>query len=173
MTAPTILHPMTGTPLPAPPQRVRPLRRLLMAVVVAAVVTLGGYGLDAATAELAVDDDILGPGEVTVVMRMEYSRFSVEHLRVYEGTLVRFEVHNLDPIHHELVVGPPEVHAAHELGTHLAHPPVPGEVSLTPGASGMTYWVFDHPGEVTFACHLPGHVDYGMIGTVEVVPVDG
>lgn len=172
MTAPTILHPMTGTPLPAPPRRVRPLRRLLVALAIAAAVALGGYGLDAASGE-PVTDDILGPGEVTVVMDMAYSRFSVEHLRVYAGTLVRFEVHNLDPIHHELVIGPPEVHAAHEQGTHLAHPPVPGEVSLTPGASGMTYWLFDEPGEVTFACHLPGHVDYGMVGTVEVVSVNG
>jgi uncharacterized cupredoxin-like copper-binding protein len=168
MTAPTSLHPMTGTPLPAPPRQVRPLRRLLVAVTVTAVLVLAGYALDAARAT-PVADDILGPGEVTVVMDMRYSRFSVEHLRVYAGTLVRFEVHNLDPIHHELVVGPPEVHAAHEQGTHLDHPPVPGEVSLGPGASGMTYWVFDEPGEVTFACHLPGHVDYGMVGTVEVV----
>jgi len=171
MTAPSILHPMTGTPLPDPPRQVRPLRRLLVAVVVAIAVALAGYALDAANADPAAGDDILGPGEVTVVMDMRYSRFSVEHLRVYEGTLVRFEAHNHDPIHHELVVGPPEVHAEHEHGTHFAHPPVPGEVSLPPGASGMTFYVFDEPGNVLMACHLPGHVAYGMVGTVEVVAI--
>ena len=33
----------------------------------------------------------------------------------------------------------------------------------------MTTYVFDEPGDVEMACHLPGHYDFGMRGEVEVV----
>jgi uncharacterized cupredoxin-like copper-binding protein len=36
----------------------------------------------------------------------------------------------------------------------------------------MTFVVLDQPGTLTFACHLPGHVAYGMVGEIEVVPAD-
>ena len=144
------------------------MRRVLLAVLTGVAVAAGGYGADAIAD--ARTPEPLGPGVVTVPVTIEYSRFSLEDLRVRAGTVVRFEVDNRDPIHHELVVGPPEVHAAHERGTELAHPPVPGEVSVLPNDVGMTAARFDEVGEVDFACHLPGHVAYGMVGTIEVVP---
>ena len=49
-----------------------------------------------------------------------------DHLTVRRGTLVRFVVRNHDPIRHELIVGPPEVHARHASGHEAVHPPVPG-----------------------------------------------
>jgi uncharacterized cupredoxin-like copper-binding protein len=115
----------------------------------------------------------LGPGVVRVEVSTHYSRFSVDDLRVYEGTLVRFVVHNDDPIHHELVAGGEDVHAAHAKGTDRLHPPVPGEVAVDPGETGYTAYLFDQPGTVAFACHLPRHFEFGMKGEVEVVPVPG
>lgn len=140
---------------------------LLVAALTAVVVAGLGYGTSAAMA--AREPEPVGPGVVTVRLGIEHSRFSLDHLRVRRGTVVEFVVDNDDPIHHELVVGPEQVHRRHERGTEQAHPPVPGEVSVGPGATGMTFWRFDEPGTVNFACHLPGHVDYGMIGTIEVV----
>jgi uncharacterized cupredoxin-like copper-binding protein len=113
----------------------------------------------------------LGPGLVTVEMVAHHSRFTIGELRVYEGTLVRFEVVNRDPIHHELIVGPESVHAAHEGGHDKHHPPVPGEVSVKPAERGLTTYRFDEPGTVVFACHLPSHFAYGMTGQVEVLPL--
>ncbi len=139
----------------------------MVAAAAGAVVALAGYGVAAVAAARAPEP--LGPGVVTVPVGIEHSRFSLETLRVRAGTVVRFELDNRDPIHHEFVVGPPEVHAAHEQGTELAHPPVPGEVSLLPDGVGMTVARFETPGTVRFACHLPGHVAYGMTGTIEVV----
>jgi uncharacterized cupredoxin-like copper-binding protein len=141
---------------------------LTLATLTAVVVTLLGYAGDAAgrTADAAT----LGPGEVTVTLGIEHSRFSEERLQVRAGTLVRLVVDNGDPIHHELVVGPPDVHDRHATGTELRHPPVPGEVSVGPNATGATFYRFDEPGTVAFACHLPGHVAYGMVGEIEVVP---
>ncbi|MFA9444702.1 plastocyanin/azurin family copper-binding protein [Egicoccus sp. AB-alg6-2] len=148
----------------------RLLRRLpLLVAVVATTVT---YAVAASVQASAVEREsaTLGPGHVTVTIDLEHSRFVPDRLRVREGTLVTFEVVNHDPIHHEFVLGDADVHLAHERGTDLVHPPVPGEVSTPPNTSGMTFYAFDEPRTTAFACHLPGHVAYGMIGEVEVVP---
>jgi uncharacterized cupredoxin-like copper-binding protein len=81
---------------------------------------------------------------------------------------VQFVIENEDPINHEFIVGPPAVHALHERGNHPAHPPVPGEVSIGADDTGLTFYRFDQPGRVLFACHLPGHFAYGMRGWVVV-----
>ncbi|MFZ6003502.1 MAG: cupredoxin domain-containing protein [Actinomycetota bacterium] len=157
-----------GAP-PELPRRKRQVgRAAVSAVLVGAVVSAGGY--------LISDDSsgpaALGPGVVTVEVRIDHSRFDIESLRVREGTLVRFVVHNADPIDHELVVGDAEVHRRHASGDERRHPPVPGEVSIAPGDAAMTFYQFNEPGQVVFACHLPGHVEYGMQGTIEVLPAD-
>ena len=143
-----------------------PAARAALAVLVAGATAFAGY---------AVNDDAhaqtnppLGPGLVTVDIGIHYSEFSISTLRVREGTLVRFLVHNDDPIHHEFIVGPESVHLRHEHGTEATHPPVPGEVSIAPDDVGETFYRFDQPGRLMFACHLPGHFAYGMKGWVVV-----
>ena len=61
---------------------------------------------------------------------------------------MRFVVRNADPINHELIVGPPEVHARHSQGTEAFHPPVPGEVSIPALEQAVTTYTFDTPGHV-------------------------
>jgi uncharacterized cupredoxin-like copper-binding protein len=138
-----------------------------LVVLAATLPMLAGYALPGS----ADEPTPLGPGVVTVEVTMRHSRYSVDDLRVYEGTLVRFVMVNDDPIHHEFVAGDSDVHAAHAKGTDKFHPPVPGEVSVEPGETGFTAYLFDEPGTTLFACHLPGHYEYGMKGEVEVVPV--
>ena len=75
---------------------------------------------------------------------------------------------NHDPIGHELIVGSDEVHARHANGTEAEHPPRPGEVSVAPGETVETTYTFHGAGAVLYACHLPGHFEYGMKGTVIV-----
>ena len=62
------------------------------------------------------------------------------------------------------------MHARHATGHEAFHPPVPGEVSVPADARASTTYAFHAPGPVEFACHLPGHYQYGMHGTVVVVP---
>ncbi len=159
---------------PSSPRRSgrRPRWWLAAAAGVALAVGCAGYGV----AALAADDPVapaLGPGEVTVQIDVEHSLFAPEELRVAEGTRVRFVVVNGDPINHELIVGPPDVHARHAEGTEAEHPSIPGEVSVGPNGSAVTTFRFDEPGTFEFACHLPGHYEHGMHGEVEVVPADG
>ena len=139
------------------------MRALLSGGLVAALV-LGGAGCNDDPAE-----DALGPGTVTVEVEVHHSRFRPARLRVVEGTTVRFVVRNTDPIDHELIVGPPEVHRRHERGTEPYHPPKPGEVSVAAGDTAETTYEFDAVGTVEMACHLPRHLTYGMRGEIEVV----
>ena len=167
----TTIAPAAPAPAPAVGARARrPRWRWGVAALVAAVaVTALAYGALAAARDDPADP-ALGPGDVTVRLDIEHSLFSPERLRVVEGTRVRFVVVNGDPIHHELIVGPPDVHARHESGTEASHPSIPGEVTLDLGATAVTTYTFDRPGTVEFACHLPGHYRHGMHGFVEVVP---
>ena len=112
----------------------------------------------------------LGPGDVTVEVGIEHSLFDVDEIHVVEGTRVRFLVDNGDPIGHELITGPPSIHVQHANGTHPRHVSVPGEVSVDAGALAITTYDFDEVGEFEFACHLPGHYEYGMHGIVVVEP---
>jgi uncharacterized cupredoxin-like copper-binding protein len=142
-------------------------RMLIVPAVVASVVTGGAYAFMQATAPEPPTP--LGPGEVTVELGVEHSLFTTEEIRVYEGTRVRFVLDNDDPINHELVMGDASVHARHAAGMEAKHAPIPGEVSVSPNDRAVTTFRFDEPGTVEFACHLPGHYEYGMHGTIEVV----
>lgn len=143
------------------------LVRIGAGVLVAGAVTAGGYAV-AATRD-APPAAALGPGPVTVVVDVEHSRFMPAELRVVEGTEVRFVLRNADPINHELIVGPEDVHARHRHGTEREHEPRDGELSVGPDEQGVTSFVFDEPGVVEMACHLPGHYAFGMHGDIEIV----
>jgi len=142
------------------------LTRAGLAVGAGLLVASAGY----AVAPSGSEAEALGPGVVQVEVGIENSRFDFGPLRVQEGTLVEFVVTNDDPIDHELVVGDEEVHARHLIGTERRHPPVPGEVSVAPGDRALTFYEFTEPGTIVYACHLPGHLAYGMQGTIEVLP---
>jgi uncharacterized cupredoxin-like copper-binding protein len=147
---------------------VKGLAAALSATLVASVVvTVGAFRLDRAEGG---QSGVLGPGEVDVVLDIDYTRFTPSRVRVREGTRVRFVLRNHDPIRHELILGPPDVHARHASGTEAVHPPRPGEVTVEPNATASTTYRFEETGALIFACHLPGHNEYGMNGVVEVVP---
>ncbi len=177
--APPTTDPATDTSVaePGPPSRWgsarqqraprrRPLvRSIVIATTLGALVTAAAY----AATWPSSGPTALGPGIVTVEVGIEHSRFDLGALRVREGTIVRFVVHNRDPIDHELVIGTEAVHRRHRIGSEGQHPPVPGEVSVAAGETALTFYEFDTPGTVAYACHLPGHEAYGMRGTIEVV----
>ena len=144
--------------------------RLLSRVGLAAATALVTVGAATAVAGDGEAAPPLGPDPVTVVVNFEHSAIQPPALRVRQGTVVRFVVVNNDPINHELIVGPPEVHDRHRNGTERQHGAEPGEVSVPALQRAVTSYTFDTPGTVEMACHLPGHYDYGMRGEVEVVP---
>jgi uncharacterized cupredoxin-like copper-binding protein len=105
----------------------------------------------------------------TVVLTMHHTHFQPTVVRVEPGTTVRFVLRNTDPIDHEFIVGDDAVHQRHRVGREQHHHgEVPGEISVPSGTEASTTFRFDRPGRLVYACHLPGHEAYGMVGTVEV-----
>jgi uncharacterized cupredoxin-like copper-binding protein len=149
-------------------------RRLVAVVTATTAVLLVGGAVAVANARAGGHETsgptVFGPGAVTVTIAVDHSHFTPTIVRVRPHTHVRFVITNRDPIGHEFIVGPPEVHARHANGHEASHPPVPGEVSVPAGSRAATTYSFPTAGPVEFACHLPGHYQYGMHGTVVVVP---
>ena len=105
----------------------------------------------------------------TVRITIHYSMFEPNQLAVEPGETVRFVIVNTDPIDHEFILGNERVQLVHEEGTEAHHDPRPGEVSVQAGETVVTTYTFpETPGALIFGCHLPGHYDFGMRGTVSV-----
>ena len=105
----------------------------------------------------------------TVRITIHYSSFAPDSLDVDPGETVRFVIRNTYPIDHEFILGDEHVQLVHEEGTEAHHAPRPGEVSVPAGETVVTTYTFpENPGELIFGCHLPGHYDFGMRGTVTI-----
>jgi uncharacterized cupredoxin-like copper-binding protein len=103
-----------------------------------------------------------------VEISIRHSRFEPGLVSVEPGEHVLFVIRNGDPIAHEFILGDEEVQRVHEEGTEAHHGAKPGEVSVAAGATAETTYTFAGPGSLIFGCHLPGHYDYGMRGTVRI-----
>lgn len=108
----------------------------------------------------------------TVKVTMDDSmRFDPGTLNVKAGETVRFFIVNQGRLPHEMVIG-----TADELTTHAqqmrAMPDMkhedPSMIRLAPGQRGGIVWRFDQAGTVSYACLVPGHMEAGMVGRVEV-----
>ena len=126
---------------------------VIATVVAAAAACGGGTSEDESSASIGIHFSKFGPGDVTVPA----------------GVPVTFRLRNDDPIEHEWIVGPPDVHEAHRTGTEPFHNVRPTEVTVPAFSSRETTITFDGPGTFEFICHLPGHEAYGMKGTLRVV----
>ena len=108
------------------------------------------------------------PYRETVYIDIHYSHYESSRLSVPVGVPVRFVIRNLDPIDHEWIVGDAAVHARHRAGTEQHHGARPTEVSIQALQTVATVVTFPDRGAVQFICHLPGHEQYGMVGTIDV-----
>jgi uncharacterized cupredoxin-like copper-binding protein len=133
----------------------------LVAVAVVALGTAGALLVLAARTPAAATR--------TVQITMHHTGFEPTSIEVRPGTTVRFVLRNTDPIDHEFIVGDEAVQQRHRVGHEQRHDgSVPGEISVPSGAVATTTFRFDHGGTIAYACHLPGHEAYGMVGVVRV-----
>lgn len=117
------------------------------------------------------------PGDPTKVSRTievtmdDSMRFTPNQLNFKAGETVRFVVSNTGKIRHEMVIG-----SMAELNEHakmMRDKPAmkhaeSNMVTLAPGEQGDVVWQFDKTGSFDFACLVPGHLEAGMKGTIEV-----
>jgi uncharacterized cupredoxin-like copper-binding protein len=123
------------------------------------------FVLGALLAGLAVSSAPASASEA-VTIRFHHSHFEPTVVTVPTGVQVTITLRNDDPIDHEWIVGPAEVHDVHRHGTEAVHAGRPTEVTVPALSTRVTTITFDDPGEFQYICHLPGHEEYGMKGVL-------
>lgn len=108
----------------------------------------------------------------TIDITMDDSmRYTPSEINVKTGETIRFFVNNVGKMNHEMVIG-----SSDELKEHaemmrkmpnMNHVEA-NMITLAPGQRGLIVWQFDRAGTVDFACLVPGHMEAGMIGKVDV-----
>ncbi len=89
-------------------------------------------------------------------------RFIPDVVTVQRGETITFEVTSIGMVSHEFMVGPAAAVAADADGT-----PEIDDIGMMQ-TKPLSY-TFDGPGPYAFACHVPGHYEAGMAGTIVVV----
>lgn len=168
------------------------------ALVLAAAITLGACGSTSSTAgstttsepASASHDEGSAGGESafafgtpadpakatrTVDINMTGTDFAFEPdtVAVKTGETVKFVVANNSSIEHEFVIGDQATQDEHaeEMASHGGHGAMADEANgflLPPNTTKTLAWTFTEAGTVIYGCHVPGHWEGGMRGTVEV-----
>jgi plastocyanin len=107
---------------------------------------------------------VAGTAETPRVIRVVAGpdAFTPSAITVQRGETVRFEVTTMGHVGHEFMLGPADAVAADQAGW-----PEIADIGMMQTRS-LTY-TFDGPGPYAFACHVPGHYEAGMHGTIAVV----
>jgi uncharacterized cupredoxin-like copper-binding protein len=104
---------------------------------------------------------VASPRVIRVIAGPGYA-FSPSTIAVARGETVTFLVTTMGPTVHEFMVGPADAVAADRAGT-----PEIDDIGMMQTKS-LTY-TFDGPGPFAYACHVDGHYEAGMRGTMTVV----
>jgi uncharacterized cupredoxin-like copper-binding protein len=116
-----------------------------------------------------------GAGEADRVIEIEMLdelRFAPAALDVSVGETVTFRVTNTGQLPHDFTLGDEETQTEHDAemagGMDGMGHDEPNTLTLEAGESGELTWRFTEPGRILFGCHIPGHYDAGMVGTLTI-----
>lgn len=165
--------------------RARPLTDALFAVTVSGLIlsgcggSMGGHAPGAAmpsgpgasagggtSASFGQPGDPSRAARTVEIQAKDSMSFDPATVRVAAGETVTFRVTNVGRLEHEFVLAPREQQGRHG-HTGMQEP---NAVLLDPGKSQSITWTFAGPGQVLYGCHLPGHYEAGMFGTIDVAP---
>ncbi len=107
-------------------------------------------------------------GPQRIEIRIHYTRFQPDAITIPHGVVITFVLINQDPIDHEWLIGDAAFHERHRHGTEAHHGARPNEVSIDALTTVETTLTFDKPGSLQYICHMPGHEEYGMVGTLTI-----
>jgi len=139
-------------------------------------------GRPAQPQQIAQPGTVDSPRDVNVIMR-DYV-FNPTPLYLVAGETVRFNIINGGLVEHEFVLGDAAVQAAWRDADGAATPPAPfataAPASVPPSVGGLrvvlpsgasTSVLYNVPADdgLALLCHLPGHVEQGMVAEVIVL----
>lgn len=114
------------------------------------------------------------PEQVTRVIEIDMDdqmRFTPSEIKVEKGETIRFLLKNSGQLPHEMVIGSLADLQAHAIEMRknpgMKHVE-PNAITLNPGQRGGLVWKFDQVATIDFACTVPGHMEGGMVGKVQV-----
>jgi uncharacterized cupredoxin-like copper-binding protein len=97
---------------------------------------------------------------------IHYSHYSASLIDVPAGVPITFTIRNDDPIDHEWMIGDQAMHERHRTGTETVHASRPDELTIPALSTRTTTLTFPIAMTLMYMCHLPGHEQYGMVGTL-------
>lgn len=112
----------------------------------------------------------------TIQVDMKEMRFEPAVVQVQPGETVRFVARNAGQLEHELVIGTETEIREHAAAMREGRPHSHGggaAITVRPGHAGDLVVTFARPGTLAMACLLPGHLEAGMSGKLEVAALSG
>ncbi|HWX62691.1 cupredoxin family protein [Bradyrhizobium sp.] len=107
----------------------------------------------------------------TIEINMTEMAFAPSRIEVRRGEQIRFVIHNDGTEDHEFLLATTKENLAHaevmKKHPHMEHDD-PNGVRLSPYQSAELVWKFSKAGTFEYACLIPKHRDYGMLGHVVV-----
>lgn len=107
--------------------------------------------------------------------------FKPNSVTVMRGQTVKFVVTDKGKLTHAFVIGPKSVQEEHDKEMRKMTPAQrrkemaesPNGILLQPGQTKTLTWTFDTPlRQLQYACHVPGHYQAGMFGTIRIGSVE-
>ena len=104
------------------------------------------------------------------VRALDSLEFRPSSIGVNKGDTITFVITNVGSNRHEFTLGDEDLQLAHErqMSAGGEHHDAATAVELEPGATEQVTWLFTKPGEVLYGCHIPGHYEGGMVGSIKV-----
>jgi uncharacterized cupredoxin-like copper-binding protein len=158
------------------------MRRILLALAVAALLAAcGGTDEDTGGAQTTMDQGMdMSPStqppasEAARTIKLTANdrlRFQPATLSVKRGEMVAFTVTNTGKLAHEFVIGDQAFQDRHEkemAGRTMLMADDADGIGLPAGATKTLTYTFREAGTLQYACHMAGHYQAGMKGTITV-----
>jgi uncharacterized cupredoxin-like copper-binding protein len=107
----------------------------------------------------------------TVEVEMSEMAFQPSRIEVKQGEQIRFVIRNAGYEDHEFLLATTKENLKHaeimKKHPHMEHDD-PNGVRLTPKKSAEILWKFTRKGVFEYACLIPDHREFGMVGKVTV-----
>ncbi len=171
-------QPDTAEEILNPPLSTRIGEYAYLAGIAVVAIIVGGFALVLANPDHAADDIPHAaaaaadqPDRTIQIDANDEMRFVPDVVTVESGETVAFAVTNVGDITHEFVIGDEDAQLGHsdlmgDQGGHGDHEY--NAITIQPGETETLIYTAEDIGEQLFyGCHLPGHYEAGMVGTIE------